>query len=99
MSVKKDQLYLWRKLHGGFDGNAMREHRKRNDIRMEAVAKDVGVSVTTLYQWERGDIEPTCADMIALADAIGILPGALLKKRFVDRRGVHDDCKQKNVVG
>ena len=99
MSVKRDQLYLWRKLHGGFDGNAMREHRQRNDIRMEAIAKDVGVSVATLYHWENGDIEPTCADMIALADSLGVLPGALLKKRFVDRRGFHDDCKQKNVVG
>ena len=99
MSVKRDQLYLWRKLHGGFDGNAMREHRRRAGIRMDALAKDVGVSVTTLYQWEHGDIGPTCAAMIALADAIGVLPGALLKKRFVDRRGVHDNCQQKNVVG
>ena len=99
MSVNKDQLYLWRKMHGGFDGCAMREHRRRAGIRMEDISNYLGVSVTTLYQWERGDIEPTCAAMIALADVIGILPGALLKKRFVDRRGVHDDCKQKNVVG
>lgn len=99
MSVKRDQLYLWRKMHGGFDGNAMREHRKRNDIRMDAIAKEVGVSVAALYQWERGDIEPTCAGMIALADALGVLPGALLKKRFVGRRVDHDNCQQKNVVG
>ena len=91
MSVKRDQLYLWRKLHGGFDGNAMREHRRRAGIRMDALAKDVGVSVTTLYQWEHGDIGPTCAAMIALADATGVLPGALLKKRFVDRSGDHDN--------
>ena len=99
MSVKRDQLYLWRKMHGGFDGNAMREHRKRNDIRMDAIAKEVGVSVATLYQWERGDIEPTCAGMIALADALGVLPGALFKKRFVGRRVDHDNCQQENVVG
>lgn len=99
MSVKIDQLYLWRKLHGGFDGSAMREHRRRAGIRMEALAKEVGVSAATLYQWERGGIEPTCAAMIALADAIGVLPGALLKKRFVDRRVDHDNCQQKNVVG
>lgn len=99
MSVKRDHLYLWRKTHGGFDGNAMREHRQRAGIRMGDISNDIGVSVTTLYQWELGDVEPTCAGMIALADALGVLPGALLKKRFVGRRADHDNCQQKNVVG
>lgn len=62
-----------------FSGAAIKEIRKRRGFNAEKLAALVGVSVSTIYRYENGDISNMGADKLKpIADALGVTPGELI---------------------
>ena len=60
--------------------NKIRAFRKDNRITQIAFAKQIGISVSTLVNWERerNDFNPTLTQIINMAKIFGVTPGELL---------------------
>ena len=60
--------------------NKIRAFRKDNKITQIAFAKQIGISVSTLVNWERerNDFNPTLNQIINMAKIFGVTPGELL---------------------
>ena len=60
--------------------NKIRAFRKDNKITQIAFAKQIGISVSTLVNWERewSDFNPTLTQIINMAKIFGVTPGELL---------------------
>ena len=60
--------------------NKIRAFRKDNRITQIAFAKQIGISVSTLVNWERErrDFNPTLTQIINMAKIFGVTPGGLL---------------------
>lgn len=54
------------------------ELRKRKGMTQSDLAERVGVEQPTVQRWERGKREPSFEQLFALADALGVEPGALI---------------------
>lgn len=52
--------------------------RKKKGLTQQALADKVGVEQPTIQRWEKGKREPELAQLIALAKALDVEPGALL---------------------
>ena len=60
-------------------GQRIKERRKQLGMSAETLAELIGVSPTTIYRYESGDIEKVdVAKMIPLADALKTTPGNLM---------------------
>lgn len=57
----------------------LREHRMRCNMTQEFAAEAVGVSRQAVSKWERGDSDPSTANLLALAKLYGISAEELLK--------------------
>lgn len=55
-----------------------REARKKANIKPERAAAELGVSITTLLNWERGDTSPDADKLVAMAKLYGASPSYLL---------------------
>lgn len=58
--------FVEKEVHGLQEQN-FREARKAAGIRAEQAAADLGVSITTLLNWERGETKPTADKLAAMA--------------------------------
>lgn len=54
------------------------EIRKRLGLSQAALAEKLGVEQPTVQRWEKGKREPDLAQLISLANVLGVEPGALL---------------------
>lgn len=54
--------------------------RERDKLSREDVARRLGVSARTVYNWERGYSEPTIGQIKALADMFGVTTDQLLDR-------------------
>ena len=67
-------------------GERIKQCRKRLGLSAEIVAKRIGVSPSTFYRWEKGDIEKVPASILEpLADILQTTPAYLL--------GIEDSAK------
>lgn len=72
-------------------GKNIRDRRKALHINAETLAKRIGVSPSTVYRYENGDIDKIDSEkLIPIADALYTTPAALL--------GVSEDTSEENVV-
>lgn len=55
-----------------------RDARKKAEIRAERAASELGVSITTLLNWERGDTKPDANNLRAMAVLYGVTADYLL---------------------
>lgn len=55
-----------------------REARKRAGIKAEQAASTLGVSITTIFSWERGDTNPSADRLVELAKLYGVTTDYLL---------------------
>jgi transcriptional regulator with XRE-family HTH domain len=78
--------------------NKIRAFRKDNRITQIAFAKQIGISVSTLVNWERerSDFNPTLTQIINMAKVFGVTPGELLlqgKDKLVAKDNGKDNSK------
>lgn len=52
--------------------------RARDGVSREYVARKIGVSHMTVFNWERGETEPNASQIRALADLFGVTTDYLL---------------------
>lgn len=57
----------------------IRTFRQKTGLTQEAVAKQVGVSLTTFKRWEYGETEPTISDIKRLCEVLGVTEAELLQ--------------------
>ena len=55
-----------------------REARQAAGIKAEQAASDLGVSITTLFSWERGDTSPDATKVIAMTQLYNVSADGLL---------------------
>lgn len=55
-----------------------RKARKDASIRVETAASNLGVSITTLLNWERGDTKPNAENIRAMAELYKVTSDYLL---------------------
>ena len=48
-----------------------RKAREEAGVRAERAAAELGVSITTLYAWERGETSPDADKLVAMANLYG----------------------------
>ena len=60
-------------------GEVLQEHRQRCRMTQEFVAEALGVSRQAVSKWERGDSDPSTANLIAIAKLYGVSPEELLQ--------------------
>lgn len=65
-------------LRAMFDYTTAREARAKSGIDATSAAAAIGVSVSTLWRYERGDSEPSFSQGMKLARLLDIEPSALL---------------------
>lgn len=53
------------------DQQNYRKARESAGIKAERAASELGVSITTLFSWERGDTSPTANKLIDMANLYG----------------------------
>ena len=59
----------------------LKEIRTEKGKSREDLARDVGVSIFTVRNWEQGQREPRIHQLIALADALGCSVDDLVRER------------------
>ena len=60
-------------------GDRIKERRKQLGISADLLAEKVGVSRSTVFRWERGDIEKVPGDtLLPIAKALGVTPAFLM---------------------
>lgn len=66
----------------GFDMGVVaaniRAARARRHVSQGELAAEVGVNITTVGAWERGEIVPGADKVTALAEALGVTPNELM---------------------
>ena len=55
--------------------------RARDGVSREYVARKIGVSHMTVFNWERGETEPNASQIQALADLFGVSTDYLLGRK------------------
>jgi transcriptional regulator with XRE-family HTH domain len=73
----------------------LRDWRRARGLSQRALAARVGISPRTLAFYERGARFPDDKTLHALADALDILPAALLTPRIVTKITLTHGCKLK----
>ena len=61
-------------------GDRLRKLRKKSGLTQEKLADAVGVSLLTLFRWEKGERSPRIDEIKALAKALGVSEADLLNK-------------------
>src|SRR6478735_7047657 len=61
-----------------FSGAAVRQARTRRGWTRGQLSTQVGVSLTSVASWERGEGGPSAAVLVKLAEVLGVPPGDLL---------------------
>ena len=60
-------------------GKAIKDRRKQIGMSAETLAEKIGVSPTTIYRYEKGDIEKVdSTKLMPIAAALGVTPGYLM---------------------
>ena len=60
-------------------GKAIKDRRKQLGMSAETLAELVGVSPTTIYRYEKGNVEKVdSAKLVPIATALGVTPGYLM---------------------
>ena len=54
------------------NNNRLREIRKAHGLSLEAVAVEIGVSYSTLINWEAGKVDPPVSKVIKLSKFYGV---------------------------
>lgn len=76
---------------------SIQEWRKIRRFTRRELASDVGVTIATVYNWERGKSEPKASQLRKIADALGItmndidVPEVVTPKEKTRRLNVSDD--------
>ena len=65
-------------------GEALKEHRIRCKMTQEFVAERLGVSRQAVSKWENGTLDPSTANLLALAKLFGVSPEELLNAAQTD---------------
>ena len=60
-------------------GEAIKQNRNRCGMTQEFVAEALGVSRQAVSKWERGDSDPSTANLLALAKLFGISAEEMLR--------------------
>ena len=60
-------------------GEALKEHRLRCQMTQEFVAETLGVSRQAVSKWERGEADPSTANLLALGRLYGVPAEELLR--------------------
>ena len=60
-------------------GEAIKQNRNRCGMTQEFVAEALGVSRQAVSKWERGDSDPSTANLLALAKLFGISAEKMLR--------------------
>lgn len=55
-----------------------RKAREKAGVRAERAAAELGVSISTLFSWERGDTSPTASKLVEMAELYGVSVNRLL---------------------
>jgi HTH-type transcriptional regulator/antitoxin HipB len=55
-----------------------RKAREKAGVRAERAAAKLGVSITTLFSWERGNTSPTASKLVEMAELYGVSVNRLL---------------------
>lgn len=58
-------------------GELIRQTRKVQGVTAEELAEKVGVHLSAIYQWERGDFSPREDHQLRIAAALGVAHGAI----------------------
>ena len=61
-------------------GDRLRKLRKKSGLTQEKLADAVGVSLLTLFRWEKGERSPRIDEIKALAKALGVSEADLLNE-------------------
>lgn len=56
----------------------LRELRKQEGITMAQLAKEIGVSMHSVFRWELGKTSPTAKELVLLARRFNVTPNELL---------------------
>jgi transcriptional regulator with XRE-family HTH domain len=59
-------------------GARLRLLRRRADMKAQTLAKRLGVTRHTVWNWERGRSSPDAYNLVLLARAFGVTPGSIL---------------------
>ena len=60
-------------------GEKIKELRKSKELRQDELAEKLGVSVTSIINWERNKFEPTIFNCVVMADFFGVTLDELCK--------------------
>ena len=61
-------------------GKRLKELRKKSGLNQSQLAEKIGVSLLTLFRWEKGERTPRLEDIKALAKALGVSEADLLNE-------------------
>lgn len=56
----------------------LREYRNKAGITAQQAATEIGVSITTMFKWERGETDPDAKNVLSLCAIYGTDPNHLL---------------------
>ena len=69
-------------------GESLREILNNNNIQVKDIAKQIGVSLETIYSWLKNNTEPNLSYLISMADffecSIEYLIGRTVDKNYID---------------
>ena len=74
-------------------GNRIKELRNAKGLTQQSLARNIGISTSTIAMWEIGSREPNLESLDKLAQIFGITLGEL-----VDPKSFHNDKKNEVVV-
>jgi transcriptional regulator with XRE-family HTH domain len=63
-------------------GARLRLLRRRADMKAQTLAKRLGVTRHTVWNWERGRSSPDAYHLVLLARALGVTPGSILDQVY-----------------
>lgn len=64
-----------------FIPETMKHYRALRDLTLQDIAEEIGVAISTVGRWERGESTPSAVDANALARALRISVSTLIEGR------------------